>query len=75
MLQKCVWCHDDNIADEWAQIHGTTGEDPMDYQPMCRKHHARYDVGYSMEMSDFRDGQPNPKSARWNPEKILDMMK
>lgn len=30
-------------AAEWAQLHDKDGEDPDDYEAMCRKCHQRYD--------------------------------
>lgn len=39
----CVKCR--SRADDWAQVHGTTGEDPFDYHPMCTSCHMRYDKG------------------------------
>lgn len=36
--------HCGGAAREWAQIHGTDGENPMeDYMPLCRRCHFRYD--------------------------------
>lgn len=30
-------------AQDWSQIHGTTGEDPAHYEPRCRSCHVKYD--------------------------------
>jgi hypothetical protein len=31
-------------ARDWAQVHGTDGQDPWaDYVALCRPHHRRYD--------------------------------
>jgi hypothetical protein len=38
----CVDCGGD--AQDWSQIHGTTGLEPTDYEPRCRKCHAVYDT-------------------------------
>lgn len=36
--------HCEKPAREWAQIHDTAGDDPMnDYMPLCRKCHFSYD--------------------------------
>lgn len=43
----CVGCA--GPAREWAQLHGTDGENPQDYQPMCCKCHQRYDGRWSAE--------------------------
>jgi len=39
--QACVGCG--SAAQEWAQIHGTDGEDPADYDAMCCSCHNKYD--------------------------------
>lgn len=40
--RDCVGC--DNQADEWSQLHGTDGTDPLNhYQPMCVTCHRQYD--------------------------------
>lgn len=31
-------------AEDWSQVHGTTGNDPEHYVPRCKKCHARYDA-------------------------------
>ena len=33
-----------NPAAEWSQRHGTTGQDPQDYDPRCHKCHHAYDA-------------------------------
>lgn len=38
---KCIECG--RSAQEWAQIHGTTGDHIDDYQPMCCSCHQKYD--------------------------------
>lgn len=40
---KCIRCG--KQAEDWAQVHGTSGEEPEDYQPMCTACHIRYDRG------------------------------
>ena len=43
----CARCSEYGVgrrALEWAQVHGTDGEDPWaDYLPLCRRCHFRYD--------------------------------
>ena len=39
--QLCVGCGCQ--ARDWAQIHGTTGENVADYRPMCKRCHFAYD--------------------------------
>lgn len=40
---RCEHCKTEQARD-WAQIHGTDGEDPLgDYVPLCRKCHIAYD--------------------------------
>jgi hypothetical protein len=41
-LHTCVSCG--KSAENWAHIHGTLGDDPKNYQPMCVICHARYDL-------------------------------
>lgn len=51
---RCLNC--DSQARDWAQLHDTTGEDPWDYVPLCRKCHLVYD----------KDARLNPESlAKW----------
>jgi hypothetical protein len=40
-LRKCSFCQ--NMAQEWAQIHGTTGLGIEHYVPMCCSCHQKYD--------------------------------
>jgi hypothetical protein len=44
-------------ANDWSQIHGTTGADPEHYEPRCRKCHALYDLD-----TRFLRGERNPRS-------------
>ena len=46
----CDGCSE--MAAEWAQLHGTDGEHPFDYVPLCHKCHKRYD-GVSERMRDM----------------------
>jgi len=57
----------------WAQVHGTTGEAPADYMPMCWHCHTIYDQTpeTSARMSAARTGRPNPhKGHRPSDENI-----
>lgn len=49
----CVECR--GQARDWAQLHGTTGLSPADYQSMCRRCHFIYD-----DVSGSSRGQPSP---------------
>jgi hypothetical protein len=54
---NCASCAEDGImkrAQDWAQIHGTDGEDPwIDYLTLCRACHIRYDKsGHRQPHSD-----------------------
>jgi hypothetical protein len=46
-MYTCVMCAEIGTprpARDWAQVHGTDGQDPWaDYVPLCRIHHRRYD--------------------------------
>jgi hypothetical protein len=43
----CVGCG--SAAQEWAQKHGTDGEDPSHYDPMCCSCHGKYDDHWNAE--------------------------
>lgn len=45
-LRKCVLCARagiDKQAHDWAHVHGTDPDDVMNYVPLCKKCHGRYD--------------------------------
>lgn len=41
-LYLCGIC-EESLAQEWSQIHGTTGNNPKDYWPLCCSCHQQYD--------------------------------
>lgn len=47
----CVACGEQ--AKDWAQIHGTDGTDPLNYQTMCLKCHRDYD-GWGAVMGEHK---------------------
>ena len=49
----CQHCGtDDGSRYEWAQIHGTTGQSPDDYMPLCETCHEDYDARISREQAE-----------------------
>lgn len=62
--QLCVIC--DSSAEQWSQIHGTSGEDPMsDYRAMCRSCHDDYDRdSRSAKVSQSKMGHAVSKESR-----------
>jgi hypothetical protein len=59
---QCARC--DQPAGEWATIHGRTGFDPQDYEPLCIPCHRSYDRQVSSweQLGDLDHGSP---AALW----------
>jgi hypothetical protein len=56
-LRKCVYCAANGVdkqARDWAHLHDTNPEDVMNYIPLCRSCHIRYD----------RPARPKPYTAK-----------
>lgn len=57
-------------ADQWAQIHGSAGDSPDHYKPLCRRCHAIYD-DFAARLPDNRGSKRTPESRKRISEALL----